>query len=379
MSELLDNILPEDTKEEEIKDLTNDQKKKILEAWNEAPPNRPPDLKTLVHLIFGKETDIRSKKGRLIRQYLASLNLKPRLQEQYIPKDKVILTDDQKLYIDNHCNSMTACEMARELFKNNKLTALSQETRSILEYVKTLGDKVVFNKEENEQIPDGVYVPAKSVNRAAVRLNKYILEAINIDELDKNTKVQNILKFVVKALQMFRFNRIINTYTEIRDRELFEASYIKYLWEMPDLNEAELDLVCNLCCDIVSYSTAQSELEDLKRMRDTAADDTEGRRISMSIVESIANIRTELDNNQKRQTKIIDVLQGTRNQRIDTKTKMNASIVQIVDAWQEEKERLRLIKFADDRKKAVREEIQKIDTLDTQLAEIFNLTAGAFD
>ena len=56
------------------------------------------------------------------------------------------------------------------------------------------------------------------------------------------------------------------------DRELFEGSYVRYVWIKDDLQQEELDLYINLCTDIVNLTNMQVELNDLIAMRTQCAE-----------------------------------------------------------------------------------------------------------
>ena len=98
----------------------------------------------------------------------------------------------------------------------------------------------------------------------------------------------------------------------------------------------------------------------------------------MSIVEMISSLNKELDDNHKRQTKALENLQGKRADRFDSKIKQNQSFLQLVDAWKDETERKRLIKFADEIKNVTKEELNKLETLDNYLAELFGINKESF-
>lgn len=359
---------------EEIKikptELSQEQKDKIVAEWNK--DGDPPSLDDLCILIWNKRLDLRSSEGKLIKSFVATLS--PRDIKSRDDKVKVlpdlVLTEEQKEFVGAHKKTMNSMQIARDLFGDPHLPSLSREVKAVVEYKNSLD---VNGNEQEDDIPDGPFKSPKSPLRAAMRVNKYIQDAIDLQTLDKNTKVQNILKFVIKCLQLFRFNRMVNTYTTLKDRELFEASYIKYVWEMPDLNEAELDLLCNLCSDIVSFSIMQEELEQLKELRDTCADDTEGKRISMSIVESIKGVREDINANQKRQDNVIKALQGTRNERVDTKTKENASLVQLIEFWKNSETRQQILALAELRRKNLRDECDRIKTMDELKIQMFGI------
>ena len=63
-------------------ELTDDQKKKILEEWNSRKVN-PPSLAELTKLIFGEGLDGRSQQGKAIKVYLASRQITPKKSHEY--------------------------------------------------------------------------------------------------------------------------------------------------------------------------------------------------------------------------------------------------------------------------------------------------------
>ena len=131
---------------EDILILTEDQQLKLLKEWNERPDN-PPSLAELVRLAFGRDDlDGRSKEGKAVKTFLASRQIKPRRSHEYEVKGLIDLNLEQKEYISNNCATMTGLEIAKILFKNESLTNLSQETRSVLEYMKTIPMNIKYNK-----------------------------------------------------------------------------------------------------------------------------------------------------------------------------------------------------------------------------------------
>ena len=131
---------------ENLPQLTEEQQLKLLNEWNNRPDN-PPSLVELVKLAFDRDDlDGRSKEGKAVKEFLASRSIKPRKSHEYQAKGLKELDNDQKEYISNNCHTMTGLEMAKILFKNETLTNLCQETRSVLEYMKVIPSNIKFNK-----------------------------------------------------------------------------------------------------------------------------------------------------------------------------------------------------------------------------------------
>ena len=135
---------------ENLPDLTQEQQLKLLEEWNNRPDN-PPSLVELVKLAFNRDDlDGRSKEGKAVKNFLASRQIKPKKSHEYQAKGLIELSDEQKEYISNNCSTMTGVEIAKILFKNGNLTNLSQETRSVLEYMKTVPSNVKYLDANNQ-------------------------------------------------------------------------------------------------------------------------------------------------------------------------------------------------------------------------------------
>ena len=160
---------------ENLPQLTEEQQLKLLEEWNNRPDN-PPSLVELVKLAFDRDDlDGRSKEGKAVKNFLASRQIKPRKSHEYQAKGLIELTEDQKEYVSNNCATMTGLEISKILFKNESLTNLSQETRSVLEYMKTIPSNIKYLNDTNDNIATEVYKAPRSEERTIVKINKYIL------------------------------------------------------------------------------------------------------------------------------------------------------------------------------------------------------------
>lgn len=354
--------------------LTKEQQEKVVELWNSRKDN-PPSVKELVIAAFGQlseqELDGRSRYSRAIKVFLTERQTKLEKAVKSINKDKLVLTEEQKEYIANNCKTMKMVEMANVLF-GKECQFASSEVRLVSDYIRNeLGQKVT-NSGTNED----EYSPPKTLISAARRVNKYILDAIEEKEIDQNPKLQNCLKSLIRFCHMYRFTMLINNYKNKKHKELFEQAYVRFVWDKPDLSEIELDLVCNICCDIVSYTSMQSELEDLLSMKAAVAEDSEGRKLSMSLVEDIKNLRKEMDENHKRQSTAWKNLEGTRNDRIKNRVLENASMVQLLDAWRNEEKRKQLIQLGEVRKQKMKEEIHRIQNLDDLHIQVWGIEEG---
>ena len=348
-------------------ELTDDQKKKILEEWNTRPSN-PPSLVELTKLIFGEGFDGRSQEGKAIKNYLASRQIIPKKSHEYEPKGLIDLTEDQKEYISNTCSTMTSVEIAKIIFKNNDLTNLNQETRSVGEYIKTLDTKVAYSNPNN--IPEGNYKPPATFNRCLSRVNRYVHEGI--DESKLTGKQKRDIQSLIGYLHTYRFLYQINTYQDEQERELFESSFVRYTYDKNDLTQEEVDQYIVLSTEVIISSNIQETIAVLQVQMDEAVQ--AGEKISMSLVEAISTSRNEYNQSVGRQQKLLQDLKVKRSDRLSKQVKENASILNLVELWKEEESRKEMLKLAEMRKELLTKEIERLSTIDEIKARIMGIS-----
>lgn len=357
---------------EEVK-LTKEQEAAILDAWNSCEKNNAPSLLELIQDAAGfKGKDGRSKEGRAVKKFLASRKIKARGAHEYQKQsDQVTWTDEEKEFMLNNAEAMRPMEMARYLKKDETIQTLSAETRAVRDFLSSQG----VNPGAIHEVEEGdseTYKPPKSIDRTITRVNKYVSEQINKDEL--NSTIRKNVERLMGYLSTYRFCHQINTYRTTTDRELFESSFIRYTNDKSDLTQEEVDQYIVLSTEVVISANIQRRVERLSQLLDEASDDTEGRRISMGLVEAINTAQTEYNQCVSRQSKLLDSLKEKRSARLSKQIKENASILNLVAMWKQEESRKQLIRIAELKKKAVEEEVEKLSSIDEIKAQIMGLT-----
>ena len=358
--------------------------KKALDEWNSRPDDPPSQQDLIVATGYvnsdGTIPDGRSKFGRELKLFMASRKLKPKGAHEHRIKGPVDLTEENKLYLQNNRKLMTGFEMAKIIFGNH-ITPLSRETLTVNEFLSS--DSATESNLENPASPQDSeirlpgqlteYKPPKTFDRTLVRLNKYFnLKPFEKDKMLSREK-KNVEK-LTKYLNTFRFVHQMNTYSIQVDRELFESSFIRYTHDKPDLTEEEVDQYIVMCIEVCIASNIQTRVERLQNMLDDTADDTEGRRISMGLVEAISSRQSEYNQCVNRQQKLLESLKEKRSARLSKQVKENASIVNLVQLWKEEESRKKLIALAEMRKKVVEKETEKLSSIDEIKARILGLS-----
>lgn len=357
-------------KEEEILILTEAQQLNLLNEWN-SRPNNPPSLAELVKLVFNNENlDGRSKEGKAVKNFLASRQIKPKKSHEYEAKGLIELTVEQKEYISNNCPTMTGLEIAKILFKNNNLTNLCQETRSVLNYIKTIPMIVKYQTQNEENIPSEDYKPPRSEERAIAKINKYVLDGI--DKTKITHKQKRDIFSLISYMNAHRFSHQINLYDDEKDRELFESSFVRYTYDKGDLTQEEVDQYIVLCTEVVISSNIQQTINVLQNQIDLAIQ--EDGKIPMTLVEASNTARKEYNDCVNRQQRLLQDLKVKRSDRLSKQVKETASILNLVEIWKEEESRVKLIKMAELRKKSLENEIERLSSMDEIKCKILGIS-----
>lgn len=355
---------------EDVIILTEEQQLKLLNEWNNRLEN-PPSLVELVQLAFGRDDlDGRSKEGKAVKNFLATRQIKPKKSHEYQAKGLIELSIEQKEYISNNCHTMTGLEMAKILFKNESLTNLSQETRSVLEYMKNIPSNIKFNNTENENTITEGYKPPRSEERMIVKINKYILDGIDKNKLTHKHKKD--INSVIGYMNTHRFIHQINIYDNESDRELFESSFVRYTYDKSDLTQEEVDQYIVLCTEVVISSSIQQTINVLQNQIDLAIQ--EDGKIPMALVEASNTARKEYNDCVNRQQKLNNDLKVKRSDKLSKQVKETASIINLVQMWKEEDSRNKLIKMAEMRKQVIEKEIDRLSTMDEIKSKILGIS-----
>jgi hypothetical protein len=352
--------------------LSEEQKEKILEEWNSRLEN-PPALLELIRIAYPDrpELDGRSKEGREIKAFLATRKIKAHGAHEYQAKEKISLTAEQKQFVENNASMMNGREIACVVFANNELTNLHQEVRTVNEYIKTLDLQPYENPNE---VPNEAYRPPETFHKTVNTVNRYVNNAIDKSKITSSVK-KNI-DALINYLSTFRFSHQINTYSSQTDRELFESSFVRYTHDKPDLSQEEVDQYIVMCTEVIIAASIQRRIERLQDLLDNAAEDTEGRRIAMSLVDAISSAQTEYNQCINRQQKLLSDLKQKRSDKLKNQIKENASVLNLVQLWKEEESRKKLIQLANIRKKAVADEIENLSGMDEIKCRIIGISRG---
>jgi hypothetical protein len=212
------------------------------------------------------------------------------------------------------------------------------------------------------------YTPPQILTTVIKRLNKVALTEFEISRV--NLRDKKCLEKLITFLNAPRFLQVINSYITKQSRELFESEYIRSTWDKPDLTSDELNLYVNVCMDYVNLK----EIEQHKQKLNLMFDDTEGQNeLTMRLTEMLKTKAEEYNQCINRVDKMLAKLNGERAKRVANQQQRNASIISLVQLFQDEEERKLMIKMAEMQKKIVRKEADEVEKMSDWKARVMGI------
>ena len=343
--------------------LTSEQQNKVQEAFS-----KNPDLNEIVKSVFDNpQLDGRSKEGREIRRYLIESGMKFSTARRE-KKEDIVFSEQQKQFIVEQANSgLSSLAIAELLFPKQEIKPLSMEQRAVFSLMREINPD--YNPSQDTDAVLSSYVAPK----AAVRVVKKINDATgNVFEEDKINRQHRIcVEKLTINLNNSRFVKIMNNYTVRDDRELFEQEFIRLTWDKPDLTSDEINLYMNVCKEIINLEVISKHLNKLNDMFDIANDQEE---MSVRLAEIIKAKSSEYHQCETRIENLTKKLQGDRSSRMQSKHKENASLLALVQFFQDEEERNNMVHIAEMQKQLVSDEANRLERMDEWKARILGVS-----
>lgn len=341
--------------------LTDEQQKYIDDNYKETP-----NLLELTQAVFMDTTlDGRSKEGRAVREYMAAKDYKYKTSKH--PKVKgVNLNADQKEFILQNVDAgMKAFEIATLLFDGRRITPLSKETLTVANFISKHAPEEVHH--EDTALGEK-YKPAKDLGAIIEKVNSCADQ--NFSEEKLTVQVRKGLETLLGFLKAPRLVQTINNYTNKNHRDLFEAEFIRATWDKPDLTSDEVNLYINVCIDYVNLMNIQKAVDKLNHMFEQCEDQRE---MTVRLAELLKTKSEEYNQCEKRMESLITRLNGDRAKRVQNKHQQNASILSLVQLFQEEEEREVMVKIAEMQKELVAEEANELESMPDWKARVLGL------
>lgn len=349
-------------------ELTPAEKQKILDCWNGGSTK----LKDIIETACGPGVDLRSKKGKLVQQFIASRTLSkvaPSTGSDNVARiDLMELSESQKESIRVLACSARPLEIARVIYSEPNLSNLSSEYKLVKSFYDILPPDLKLDKDVKLE----EYAPPRTERQTYNCINKFCGEPIEIDRVTAKQEEQG--KKLRKFLQTHRFLFEINNYSKAVERILFESSFVRFTWDKPDLTEEEIDLYINYCADMVSSYRMQKELDELITLRDELMrgdGDGGAQKFPQALLEAIGTLRGDINANAKRRETLLKDLNGKRSDRLNQLNDTNASILNLVEAFRDAAKRKLFLEVLEARKEAVKKEGTRLESVDSLHFELF--------
>lgn len=341
--------------------LNEEQKKFIDNNYIQIP-----DIDQLTRVIFENDKlDGRNKEGKAVAAYMLEkgYGYKTRVHKKV---KKINLTDEQKELIREYSkDDLSSLQIAQIIFQDREVKNLSIEQRTVAEFLKTNSASFV-KPQQQEKVP---YEPPITEKVIIKKVNKVAHVELNDDIKVLKKNVKDGIVSLKKYLNSPRFVQLMNTYN-CSDAELFEAEFIRATWDKSDLTADEVNLYINVCVDYVNLKTIQKNMEKLNRMFDDCEDQTE---MSVKLAEILKAKSAEYHQCEQRQESLIKKLNGDRSVRMKNKQDGLASVLNLVQSFQEFEERNRMIEIAEKQKLLVSEEADRLENMDSWKARVLGL------
>jgi hypothetical protein len=314
------------------------------------------DLNELTKRCFNDQSlDGRKKEGRLVRQFLIDNNYSFTTTKKE-KNESIELTDAQKEFALLQTQAGTSTfRIAELIFQDREVKKLGMEQRAVLDYVRSVNPDLVGNS-ESALLTE--YIPPKAFSRVLKKVND--ATGLTLDENKLSRQYKICIDKLSVNLSNSRFVTIMNNYLSQKDRVLFEEEFIRLTWDKPDLSSDELNLYMNVCKEIINLEVIGKHLNKLNEQFDEINDQED---MTVRLAEIIKAKSSEYHQCEGRIENLTKKLQGDRAERMKNKYKENASIISLVQLFQDEEERKNMVKIAEMQKKMVSEEANRLESM----------------
>ena len=326
-----------------------------------------PNLLDLTRHVFEDPTiDGRSKEGRAVREFLAEENLEYKTTKRDKVPD-IELTDEQIDFIKAQAqNNLSAYQIAEILFPDVNVKRFCKEHMTIVEFLREYEPAYVH---ETETALNKTYNPPKIFSTALKKIVTFTLREMHEDKLTHDEI--DCVEALMRSLSAPRLIQVISNYNSMKDRELFEAEFVRATWDKPDLTSDEINLYINVCVDYINLKNISSHIEKLNTMFNEVEDQQD---MTVRLAEVLKSKTDEYDKCEKRMESLIKKLNGDRAERLKNRRQDNATIISLVKNFQAESERRRMIQLAEMQKKLVEDEVERLDNMESWKAKILGIS-----
>jgi len=346
--------------------LSKEEKQRSLQLFEELDG----DLSNATKKLFNDENEKGSTvRGRALRKYWVEkgLSYRTKVKKRVV---KHFLTEDEKSFIKQHyCPEMTKLEVGQLLWPQEAESKGFGETDKFIALCEYINREFPASTNLRDDAAGEKYTPPTILSTAIKKLNKVASKEFDVAKINLQDRkcIEKLISYVCAP----RFLQVINSYITKQSRDLFESEYIRSTWDKPDLTSDELNLYVNVCMDYVNLK----EIEQQKQKLNLMFDDTEGQNdLTMRLTEMLKTKAEEYNQCINRIDKMLAKLNGERAKRVANQQQRNASIISLVQLFQDEEERKLMIRMAEMQKKLVRREADEIEKMPDWKARVLGIS-----
>jgi hypothetical protein len=342
--------------------LTPEQEDFILNNYKSVK-----DLNILTQKCFDDDSiDGRSIQGKVVRAFLVKNKLDYKTTK-HTKVDSVEFTEAQKHFIIQSAEQgMSSFAIAELLFTDREVKKLGAEQRAVLEHIRSVNEDFVPSQESGLLTN---YSPPKTYPRLIKKV--FDSTGFQLDELKMSRGQRNCLDKMAINLSNSRFVKIMNNYTSKEDRNLFEEEFTRLTWDKPDLTADEINLYMNVCKEIINLEVISKHLNKLNDLFDSAEEQND---MSVKLAEIIKAKSGEYHQCEGRIETLTKKLQGDRSERMKNKQRENASVLSLVQMFQDEEERKNMIRIAEMQKQLVKQEAERLEGMSAFKARVLGIS-----
>lgn len=361
--------------------LTDEQKKMALELYPTV------DHSTLVKMVSGnQELDSRSSFGKALKTFIAGLGLKPKtIDHRKDPSLDFELSETDKRFIENNIRSFRGktLELARLIAKDEKVHALSKPFKVVYSYLKEIYPEAINSSDE--PVDELEYRIPSTIQSLINLVNDYVTTG------DMSRKVyvwgklksaeERCMRALMKYMRVYRVSYQAGQYERKSERELFLSTFIRFTHDKPDLTEIEVDQSISAASETVNIAQIERSIKRIDKIQEEIMlggetdDNGKPKKLTMSDVELINQIRAKHDMAKNRLKTLMEGLEETRSKRQAGKNERNQSILNLLDPWMlDEQKRADMVAMGDREQEEDVKEVGRLRDLDDLTALISGQT-----
>jgi hypothetical protein len=176
---------------------------------------------------------------------------------------------------------------------------------------------------------------------------------------------------LISYLHNMRFSHQMSLINNENERRLLENTFIKYIYDKPDLSQEDLDQYIILANESVMASSIQRTISMLEEEQVRSLSETN--KISMTIVDALKTSRDEYNACIKRQQSLYKALDIERSKRLSERIGPQFTLLNIVEEMKNEERRKTLIAEAEKRNDKLKGEIKRLSEMDEMIARIYGI------